>query len=225
MKICAIITAGGTSSRFGTDKNKLLVTINGKEIIKYTIDAFIVSNIEEIIICANTAIINDLSKIFKDYKNVKIIEGGNSRQASVYNGLKVIQNCDYVLIHDGARPMISPEIIQKTIEKVIEKKAVSAMTKTIDTIKQVDEKGKIIKTLERSKLYNTQTPQAFEYNLIKFAHEKLQNKNFTDDAGMIEYLGKDVYMVEGDYRNIKITTKSDLALAEIYLKNTLTSNN
>ncbi len=225
MKICAIITAGGTSSRFGTDKNKLLVTINGKEIIKYTIDAFIVSNIEEIIICANTAIINDLSKIFKDYKNVKIIEGGNSRQASVYNGLKVIQNCDYVLIHDGARPMISPEIIQKTIEKVIEKKAVSAMTKTIDTIKQVDEKGKIIKTIERSKLYNTQTPQAFEYNLIKFAHEKLQNKNFTDDAGMIEYLGKDVYMVEGDYRNIKITTKSDLALAEIYLKNTLTSNN
>ena len=225
MKICAIITAGGTSSRFGTDKNKLLVTINGKEIIKYTIDAFIVSNIEEIIICANTAIINDLSKIFKDYKNVKIIEGGNSRQASVYNGLKVIQNCDYVLIHDGARPMISPEIIQKTIEKVIEKKAVSAMTKTIDTIKQVDEKGKIIKTIERSKLYNTQTPQAFEYNLIKFAHEKLQNKNFTDDAGMIEYLGKDVYMVEGDYRNIKITTKSDLALAEIYLKNTFTSNN
>lgn len=225
MKICAIITAGGTSSRFGTDKNKLLVTINGKEIIKYTIDAFIASNIEEIIICANTAIINDLSKIFKDYKNVKIIEGGNSRQASVYNGLKVIQNCDYVLIHDGARPMISPEIIQKTIEKVIEKKAVSAMTKTIDTIKQVDEKGKIIKTIERSKLYNTQTPQAFEYNLIKFAHEKLQNKNFTDDAGMIEYLGKDVYMVEGDYRNIKITTKSDLALAEIYLKNTFTSNN
>ncbi len=215
MKISAVITAGGTSSRFGKT-NKLLEKINGKEIIKYTVDAFKNSNVDEIIISANSSIINILTDFFKSYENVKIVHGGNSRQDSVYNGLKAT-NCDYVLIHDGARPMITPEIINETIATVIEKKAVSVMTKTVDTIKEVDENGKIIRTIDRSKLYNTQTPQAFEYNLIKMAHDKLQNQNFTDDAGMVEFLGKDVYIVDGDYKNIKVTTKSDLALAEIYL--------
>lgn len=215
MKISAVITAGGTSSRFGKT-NKLLEKINGKEIIKYTVDAFKNSNVDEIIISTNSSIINILTDFFKSYENVKIVQGGNSRQASVFNGLKAT-NCDYVLIHDGARPMITPEIINKTIATVVEKKAVSLMTKTVDTIKEVDENGKIIRTIDRSKLYNTQTPQAFEYNLIKMAHNKLQAQNFTDDAGMVEFLGKDVYIVDGDYKNIKVTTKSDLALAEIYL--------
>lgn len=215
MKTSAIITAGGTSSRFG-NTNKLLEKINGKEIIKYTVEAFLHTGIGEIIICANRSIIENLSEMFRNNPNVKIIEGGKSRQGSVYKGLQAA-NCDYILIHDGARPMITGEIIKNTIAKVIDNKAVSVMTKTIDTIKEVDEKGKIIKTIDRSKLYNTQTPQAFEYNLIKTAHEKLQDKNFTDDAGMIEFLGFDVYMVEGDYRNIKVTTKSDIALASIYL--------
>ena len=215
MKISAIITAGGTSSRFG-NTNKLLEKINGKEIIQYTVDAFLDAEIAEIIICANCSIIENLSEMFKNNPNIKIIEGGKTRQESVYKGLQAA-NCDYVLIHDGARPMITDEIIKNTIAKVINKKAVSVMTKTVDTIKEVDENGKIIKTIDRSKLYNTQTPQAFEYNLIKTAHEKLQNKNFTDDAGMIEALGFDVYIVEGDYRNIKVTTKSDIALASNYL--------
>ena len=115
--------------------------------------------------------------------------------------------------------MIPPQIIENTKQMVIQKQAVSVMTKTVDTIKEVDENGKIIRTIDRSKLYNTQTPQAFEHNLIKNAHDKLQGQNFTDDAGMVEFLGHDVYIVVGDYRNIKVTTKSDLALAEIYLKN------
>lgn len=216
MKFSAIITAGGTSSRFG-NTNKLLEIIHGKEIIKHTVDAFINANFDEIIICANKSIIEILADIFKNYESVKIIEGGNSRQASVYNGLKSITNCDYVLIHDGARPMITPEIIEKTKNAVVEKKAVSVMTKTVDTIKEVDPSGKIIKTIDRTKLYNTQTPQAFEYNLIKTVHDKLQQENFTDDSGMAESLGYDVYIVEGDYKNIKVTTKSDLTLAQIYL--------
>ena len=218
MQFSAIITAGGTSSRFGGQTNKLLEKINNKPIIQYTVDAFANSNVDEIIICSNSAIIEELSDIFKTYDKVKIIEGGNSRQASVYNGLKVAKG-DYILIHDGARPMINPQIIENTKQMVIQKQAVSVMTKTVDTIKEVDENGKIIRTIDRSKLYNTQTPQAFEYNLIKNAHDKLQGQNFTDDAGMVEFLGHDVYIVIGDYRNIKVTTKSDLALAEIYLKN------
>lgn len=218
MQFSAIITAGGTSSRFGGQTNKLLEKINNKPIIQYTVDAFVNYNVDEIIICSNSAIIEELSDIFKTYDKVKIIEGGNSRQASVYNGLKIAKG-DYILIHDGARPMITPQIIENTKQMVIQKQAVSVMTKTVDTIKEVDENGKIIRTIDRSKLYNTQTPQAFEYNLIKNAHDKLQGQNFTDDAGMVEFLGHDVYIVVGDYRNIKVTTKSDLALAEIYLKN------
>ena len=215
MKFTAIITAGGTSSRFG-NTNKLLEKIHGKEIIKYTVEAFITAGIKEIIICANQSIMGILVQMFEGFTQVKIVEGGNTRQASVFNGIKAA-NADYVLIHDGARPMVTQEIINKTISAVREKKAVVVMTKTVDTIKEVDETGKIIRTIDRSKLYNTQTPQAFEYSLIKSAHEKLKGQNFTDDAGMVVFLGKDVYIVDGDYRNIKVTTKSDLALAEIYL--------
>ena len=215
MKFSAIITAGGTSSRFG-NTNKLLEKINGKEIIKYTIDAFVDADVEDIVICANLSIVDVLGKIFADYQNVRIVEGGATRQESVFKGLKAV-SCDYVLIHDGARPMITSEIIKKTMDEVASKKAVSVMTKTVDTIKRVDENGKIITTIDRSQLYNTQTPQAFEYDLIKSVHEKYEGENFTDDAGMVEASGVDVYIVEGDYRNIKVTTKSDLALAEVYL--------
>ena len=212
MKFSAIITAGGTSSRFG-NTNKLLEKINGKEVIKYTVEAFLNCGIDEIIICANKSIIPELEAIFS---GVKIIEGGATRQESVFKGLEVA-NCDYVLIHDGARPVISREIIKNTMNAVVDKKAVSVMTKTVDTIKEVDADGRIIRTIDRSKLFNTQTPQAFEYNLIKSVHEKLKGQSYTDDAGMVEALGYDVYMVEGDYRNIKVTTKPDLTIANVYL--------
>lgn len=211
MKTTALITAGGTSSRFG-NKNKLLEKIYGKEVIRYTVEAFEKSEVDEIIIISNKSIIPQLSEMFTH----KIIEGGTTRQDSVYNGLNSAE-CDYVLIHDGARPIITPDIINRTINLVKEKNAVSVMTKTIDTIKEV-ENGKIIKTIDRSKLYNTQTPQAFKYDLIKSAHEKLKDKNFTDDAGMLEILGYDVYIVDGSYKNIKITTQSDIELAKIFLK-------
>lgn len=213
-KINAIIPAGGTSSRFGST-NKLLEKINGKEVIKYTVEAFEHSNTDEIIICANPSIMEDLKKIFKNSPKVKIIEGGATRQASVFNGLKQCE-CDYVLIHDGARPMISTDLVNQTIEMVKDKKALTVATKTIDTIKEV-ENGKIIKTIDRAKLYNTQTPQAFDYKLITSAHEKLQGQNYTDDAGMLEALGKDVWILDGSYKNIKITTQNDIEVAQIYL--------
>lgn len=213
-KINAIIPAGGTSSRFG-NKNKLLEKINGKEVIKYTVDAFMNSDVDEIIICANISILEYLQNIFKNYSKVKIIEGGSTRQASVYNGLRY-STCDYVLVHDGARPMITTDLINSAIEMVKSKKALTVATKTIDTIKEVID-GKIIRTIDRSKLYNTQTPQAFDYNLIKDAHEKMLGQNFTDDAGMLEELGIDVFILNGSYKNIKITTQNDIEIANIYL--------
>lgn len=217
MNFKAIITAGGSSSRFG-NANKLLERINSKEVIRHTLDAFLtVSLISEIIICANISIIDKLKDIFKNEKKIKMIEGGKTRQQSVFNGLLALKNCDYVLIHDGARPMITADMIQKVIITVQDKKALTVATKTTDTIKQVDENLKVIKTLDRNYLYNTQTPQAFQYKLIKEAHEKLQGEDFTDDAGMLEFLGYDVFVLENDYRNIKITTQCDIDIAKIYL--------
>lgn len=210
----AIIPAGGTSSRFGKT-NKLLEKIDGKEVIKYTVEAFEASNVQKIIICANVAIINELRNIFQDSSKVQIIEGGASRQKSVFNGLNASE-CDYVLIHDGARPMISTDLINLAIEEVVTKKALTVATKTIDTIKEVQD-GKIIRTIDRAKLYNTQTPQAFQYDLIKDAHIKLYGQNFTDDAGMLEALGQTVYILNGSYKNIKITTQNDIEIAKVYL--------
>lgn len=213
-KVNAIIPAGGTSSRFGKS-NKLLEKIGEKEVIKYTVEAFEKSNVDEIIICANVAIIDDLKKILNDCKKVRIIEGGASRQESVFNGIKACE-CDYVLIHDAARPMITTDLINTAIDEVIFKNALTVATKTIDTIKEVVD-GKIVKTIDRSKLYNTQTPQAFRYDLIREAHEKLSGQNFTDDAGMLEALGQTVYILNGSYKNIKITTQNDIDIAKIYL--------
>ena len=215
MKFSAIITAGGTSSRFG-NKNKLLEKINDKEVIRYTIDAFQASRVDEIIICSHISIMEELREIFKDYIKVRITEGGETRQKSVYKGLLAC-DCDYVIILYGARPMVSVDMVNNCIEMVKDMRALTVATKTIDTIKEV-ENGKIVRTIDRAKLYNTQTPQAFEYDLIRKAHEKLMERNFTDDAGMLEVLGEKVYILDGSYKNIKITTQIDIEIAKIFLR-------
>ena len=210
-----IITAGGTSSRYG-NTNKLLEKINDKTVIEETVSKFIdFDEIDEIIISANSSIIEILQQLLNNPK-VKIIEGGNTRQKSVYNALQVVKN-DYVLIHDGARPLIRKDTIAYVLEAVLDKDAVTVMTKTTDTIKEVDSTGRIIRTIDRSKLYNTQTPQAFKTAIIKDAHEKLKDGNFTDDCSMLEELDIPVYIVNGSYTNIKITIKSDLDFAKLYI--------
>ncbi len=214
-KFSVIITAGGTSSRYG-NKNKLLEYIKDKTVIEETVSKFTdIENITEIIIPANETIIDTFNNMFKNPK-IKIIEGGNTRQKSVYNALKEVKN-DYVIIHDGARPLIRKDTILYVMEHVLDKNAVSVMTKTTDTIKEVDSNGRIIRTIDRSKLYNTQTPQAFKTELIKEAHEKLIDGNYTDDCSMLEELNIPVYIVNGSYTNIKITIKSDLDFAKLYI--------
>lgn len=214
-KFSLIITAGGTSTRYG-NSNKLLEIIQNKTVIEHTVSAFLnFENITEIIIPTNSDIREQFKRLLHDSR-INIVENGESRQKSVFKALQYVTN-DYVIIHDGARPLIEQNVIAKTIEDVIKYSAVSVMTKTTDTIKEVDENGRIIKTIDRTKLYNTQTPQAFRTDLILKAHNELKNGNYTDDASMLEALNIPVYIVNGNYTNIKITNKSDLDFAKLYI--------
>ena len=214
-KFSVIITAGGLSSRYG-NKNKLLEILGDKTVLEHSISAFTkFDNITEVIVPTNKAIIEELRNIFND-KRIKLIEGGDTRQKSVNNALKEVNN-PYVIIHDGARPLIEEKIIKDTMASVKEYGAVSVMTKTTDTIKEVNDEGMIIRTIDRSKLYNTQTPQAFKTDIIKKAHEILETGNYTDDSSMLEELGIPVKIIVGSYTNIKITTKSDLDFAKLYI--------
>lgn len=207
-KTIAIITSGGSSTRFGS--NKLLEKIGEMSVIETTISKFI-DLVDEIIIPAKDDIKEHIlnSKLFCN--KIKFAHSGETRQKSVYNGLLECDNCDIVLIHDGARPFIDIETIKKTIELTKEKRAVVVGIKAIDTIKQIKD-GKIIKTLDRAEIFHAQTPQAFEYNLIKNIHEKYKNNpNFTDDSSMAEAENIDVYYLEATIKNKKITTKDDLS--------------
>lgn len=205
-KISVIITAGGSSTRFG--ENKLLYPLDNKPLILNTIEKFI--NIaDEIVISASS----EIEKIVaKKYPKIKFAQGGNCRQQSVLNALEKLEYKDYVLIHDGARPFITEEIIKKTIKEVKEKKAVVVGIKAIDTVKIYNKKNEIISTPDRNTLFYAQTPQAFEYDLIYKAHKKFEKEleNFTDDSSLLEKLNYKVYFIEGNYSNKKITVKEDL---------------
>lgn len=219
IKLSVIVTAGGTSSRYGKT-NKLLEKINDKEVILHSIEAFLPFNPVEIIISASKSlepVIEELVGTCDYSKIVKIVRGGDTRQASVFNALKACSSPDLAAIHDAARPLIKKEDIQNCINKAIETKAAIVAVKAVDTIKKTDEAGKITETPDRNSLWAVQTPQIFDYHFILNAHKKLEGGSFSDDSGMLEALGEDVYVVEGDYSNLKITTKKDLFLAQMLM--------
>ena len=208
--ISAIITAGGTSSRF-EGNNKLLFNVNGKSVIQHTVEKFLnIVEIDEIVISVNESIREEISHLFSNEQKIKIVIGGKNRQESVYNALKACSFPSYVLIHDGARPFISEAVILKIIKEVKTKKACIVAVKTVDTIKVVDENMCIKSTPNRSELWNAQTPQAFDYNLILNLHSKYKDCNYTDDSLLCEKEGISVYIIEGDYSNKKITTIEDI---------------
>ena len=206
-KISTIITSGGSSTRFGS--NKLLEKIDGLSVIETTISKFI-DMVDEIIIPTKDDIKEFLLKSKLFCNKIKFAPAGKTRQQSVYNGILSCNNPDIVLIHDGARPFIDKTTIQKAIELTFDKKAVCTGAMAVDTIKVI-KNGKIVKTLDRNNIFLAQTPQAFEYNLIKNLHEKYKdNLNFTDDSSLAEFDGIEVYCLITTCMNKKITTKNDL---------------
>lgn len=224
-KNCVVIVAGGKGTRMGEEISKQFLKINEKPILYYTIKAFEdCKEIDEIIVVIGANDINyfknNIKDIYEFNKLNKVVCGGKERQNSVYNGLKACENCEIVLIHDGARPFVNENIIKKGIEFAKQYGASACGVIPKDTIKVKDEKGLSINTLKRSELFAVQTPQCFEYELIMKAHEYIQDKDIqvTDDTMAVELLGKSVYLYEGDYTNIKITTPEDLILANYLVK-------
>lgn len=199
------------------DKNKVFLPLNGKPIITYSVETIKKSGIDDIVVVTSKDDIDFCSnEILKGYE-VRYVEGGAERQISVYNGLMAIKetNCDLVLIHDGARPFVTESIIRESIEAAIEHGAAAVGVKVKDTIKVVKD-GFILHTPPRESLWAVQTPQVFRYDLILKAHQKAIEDNFlsTDDTVLVERMGIKVRMIEGAYRNIKITTPEDIYIAE-----------
>lgn len=220
-----VIVSAGKGSRMKSDLNKQFLKIGNKEVIAHTIDKFYNNeNIDEIII----VIREDEKEFFQEniinkygYKNIKIAFGGKERQDSVYNGLKEVdEKSKIVLIHDGARPFVTNEIIKKSIECAKEYNCAIVGVPVKDTIKIVNEKNDVCDTPNRSTLWSIQTPQVFNYSLIMKAHKKAKDDEYygTDDSMLMEYLGYNVKVVEGSYNNIKITTPEDLKIAEEILR-------
>lgn len=212
-----IIVAAGSGSRMKANINKQFIKLNDKEIIAYTIEKFYNNkNISDIVV----VIKEDEAEFFKNeildkynFDNIKVAYGGKERQNSVYNGIKALdKKCEYVLVHDGARPFVDESTINKSIEKVKEYKAIVVGVPVKDTIKIVNANNDIVDTPNRSTLWAVQTPQTFNYNILKKAYEDAFESDFygTDDAMLVERIGYTVKMIEGSYNNIKVTTPEDI---------------
>ena len=226
-KTVAILLSAGVGKRMNSDVPKQYMRINDKEILYYTIKAFEESKVDEIVIVTAKEDIeycrNEIVDKYEFKKVKKIVSGGRERYNSVCNGLKSIDEVDYVLIHDGARPCVLKDDINNMILCVQENKACIMAVNAKDTIKIVRD-GYIDSSPDRSMMWQAQTPQAFEYVKIKRAYNKLIEEeiykeiNITDDASVWSLFNEEkVKIYEGKYTNIKITTPEDIEIARKYL--------
>jgi len=221
---CAVIAAAGISERMAGG-DKLYTDINGLPVLAHTL--FVLQKcdlIKEIIVVAREDRIGQVSEICGSCgieKANKIIVGGATRLESVLNGVMAVsKNMHFVAIHDGARPCVSLEIINRTITAAVKHRAAAPAVKASSTVKRVKD-GMVTATVDREQLYEIQTPQVFETDLIKAALTNAFNKraDITDDCMAAELIGIPVYVTEGSRNNIKITTHEDIVIAEAILRN------
>jgi 2-C-methyl-D-erythritol 4-phosphate cytidylyltransferase len=218
-KVGAVIAAGGSSRRMG-ELDKVFAPLGGKPLLTRVLDTFqncklidrvvVVVSQENLEKCRNLVAGQDWNKISD------VLVGGERRQDSVAAGLAKLDGCDWVVIHDGARPLVTPELIERGLKAARESGAAVAALPVRDTIKLAGDNNFVLGTPPRHNLWQVQTPQIFRYDLITSAYRNLQDE-VTDDASLVERAGYKVKLYPGDDRNIKITTPSDLALAEILL--------
>ena len=226
-KCTAIVLAAGQGKRMNSQIQKQFLELGGYPVLYYALRCFQESPlITEIILVTGKENVSYCEKeVVEKYgfsKVSAVTAGGKERYDSVYAGLLACGSCDYVFIHDGARPFIDAGILERGLEGAKKTGACVVGMPSKDTVKIADADGFVAETPNRSCVWNIQTPQIFSYKIIREAHESIRKKDMsaiTDDAMVVEtVLGKQVKLVEGSYENIKITTPEDLKIAEILAK-------
>lgn len=232
MKTTAIVLAGGRGKRMNSDVPKQFLMIQDKPVLYYSLKAFEDSFIDSVILVTSKEDAEVCQKeIVEKYgfkKVKKVVAGGKERYHSVLNGIKAAEECDYIFIHDGARPFVDEEMLYRLLECVKESDACVAGMPVKDTIKIGDEDGYIASTPRRDLVWMIQTPQVFSFELIKEAYSRLEKEedlllekgiSVTDDAMVVEtFLNIKIKLVEGSYKNIKITTPEDMGVARGFLE-------
>ncbi|MDU4443511.1 MAG: 2-C-methyl-D-erythritol 4-phosphate cytidylyltransferase [Veillonella sp.] len=223
-KVSCIVLAAGAGRRMGHDENKIFIKLGQKSIIQWTLSHINqVKAVSEVILVVADGEASYMEQHIASLglsKSIKIVTGGKERQDSVYAGLQAVgDDIDIVLVHDGARPLAKSELFERVIEGAETHGAVTIGVPSTDTIKRVDIDGQVLETLNRNELMNIQTPQGFLKDIFKEAQETAKQDAYlgTDDVSLVEYIGKDVYILDGDYENIKVTTPNDIAVAKRYL--------
>ncbi len=222
MRTLAIILAGGAGKRMGASTNKQFLLLDNKPIIVHTLQIFEECRpVDGVYLVVNQkdlpVIQEEILETYRFNKVMKLVIGGRLRQDSVRNGLEAIESpCDIVIIHDGARPFVSPAFIEKGIFLMEMFDAIIPALPVKDTIKVISKEGFVQKTLERDSLWHVQTPQTFKHDLIVRAYREGMAKKLCgyDDATFLEFIGKKVKVIEGSPYNIKITTPEDLIIAK-----------
>ncbi|MCH2658300.1 MAG: 2-C-methyl-D-erythritol 4-phosphate cytidylyltransferase [Dehalococcoidia bacterium] len=211
-KIAGILLAAGSSSRMGS-KDKLWLELNNKPVIEYSLEVLLNLDIVDVLVVVSPKERQlQIKKLLANQKETIFVEGGERRQDSVAAGLTAVPDADWYIIHDGARPFISDEIILRVFEAAKLSGAAVPGLRLNETVKKADGAGRVIETLDRSILRTIQTPQIFRGELIRNAHNDI-DEDVTDDAMMIELLGGIVEIVEGDAKNIKLTNPIDFQIA------------
>lgn len=226
-RCAAIVLAAGSGKRMNSSIKKQYIEIYDRPVLYYSLAAFEKMGIDELILVTSSDEIEYCKKQIVEKYNLKsvssIVAGGKERYHSVYEGLKAVKECDYVFIHDGARPCIEQAVLMNCLRGVKEYGACVAAVPVKDTIKIADDQTFAQTTPDRSKVWAVQTPQVFQYSLIKKAYDTMLTSehqfNITDDAMVVEkFTNQKIKLIFGSYKNIKVTTPDDLPLAEIYLK-------
>ena len=219
-KIGIIIVAGGSGSRMKSNTPKQFITINGKALLQYTIERFYSwnPNIDLVLVLPKTEIDTWKNLVAKKKyaMNYRICEGGKERFDSVKNGLDLLEN-ELIMIHDGVRPFVSDQTLDRCLETVETLDSAVPVIPLVESVRKITVEGS--HPVDRNSLKLVQTPQCFKKEWIKKAYKQSHSADFTDDASVVQKMGYSINLVEGNFENIKITTKDDLKLAEYYLRN------
>lgn len=215
----ALIVAGGKGLRMGCELPKQFLPIGGKPVLMRTIEAFYNCNPEMQIIlvlpCSQQSYWDELCRKHSFSIPHRIADGGETRFHSVKNGLSLVTTPGLVGVHDGVRPFVAPEVIARCYELAAEKQAVIPVIDVVETVRHLVGEGS--ETVSRDEYKLVQTPQVFDADLLKQAYNQEYSRNFTDDASVVEALGKPVFLTAGNRENIKITTPFDLKIAAALL--------